>query len=81
MDLNWRQDLKFGYTIELRLDAPDGKKLATFDVAPGNGPKEVSLKPVVAPVDDGKMHNLYFVSVPKDPKEDVRASITNIHFR
>jgi cytochrome c len=76
-----------GYTIELRLDAPDGKVLATFDLPeqpakdPNSRPTQLILNSAFAPVTDGKLHNLYVVSRPKDNKETAQVYLSYIEFR
>lgn len=64
--------LEFGYTFEVRLDSPDGNKIADLTVPAGNAisnakGKEFRLN--FTPITDGKLHSLYFVSKPVDPKE------------
>jgi hypothetical protein len=64
--------LEFGYTFEIRLDSPEGSKIADLEVPAGKATSETKGKPFrvsFQPVTDGKMHSLYFVSKPKDPKE------------
>jgi glucose/arabinose dehydrogenase/cytochrome c551/c552/type 1 glutamine amidotransferase len=86
IQMGWLEAPDFGYTLELRLDASDGQKLASFDVKPTSatskgGPVMVSLKAKMAPVTDGKKHNLFIVSTPKDPKEQKRVAVQSIEFR
>ena len=66
---------KKGYTVELRLDTPDGRKLgeSVFKVSiPGQGGfmAGVGLVPM-EPVTDGKKHTLYFVTRPLGEDESV----------
>jgi hypothetical protein len=59
---------QYGYTFELHLDSPDGKKIGEVAVnrgiklimQGGFGSGMVSMN--LEPVTDGKLHNLYLVS-------------------
>jgi hypothetical protein len=60
--------------------------LATYDVNPGQGVAgkdraTLTLKQNFTPVTDGKKHNVYVVSVPKDPKEQKSVAVQWIEFR
>ncbi|WP_121356304.1 ThuA domain-containing protein [Flavisolibacter nicotianae] len=78
---------KYGYTFELRLDSPTGKKIGEGTVPPGNkGAKTTggyrAVVPVkMEPVTDGKMHNLYFVSNVLNPQEEGNFALTAVRFR
>ncbi len=77
---------KFGYTFELRLDAPNGKKLGEATLkGTGNAPvkagiQRFTLSFALQPVTDGKRHNLYIVSRPNDPAEPNRVALREIVF-
>jgi len=86
---SWLAGPTAGYTIELHLDAPDGKLLASFDVAaqptkaPGSNPPRPTLsefKSKFEAVTDGKFHNVYVVSKPKE-KETVSIYLSQVEFR
>jgi cytochrome c len=96
LNVSWRQNPEYGYIIELRLDAPDGKLLASIDHwsqalvklnGAGGGPEPAdsrtttTFKTKLEPVTDGKMHTLYIVSKPKDAKEQRTISIASIEFK
>jgi hypothetical protein len=82
----WLAAPKSGYTIELRLDAPDGKVLATFDfpaqkdAGPNPKPSNAVLNSAFNPVTDGKFHNVYVVSRPKE-KESVSVYLSYVEFK
>ncbi|MDF2192104.1 ThuA domain-containing protein [Paraflavitalea sp. CAU 1676] len=89
LNVGYQQPAKFGYTFEVRLDAPDGKKLGTFTL-PGSG--EVAAKPdapysfkdlstVLEAVTDGKKHSLYIVSKPTDVAEPNQVGLLFIQFK
>ena len=82
----WQKAPDFGYTIELRLDSPDGKKIGEGVVkssggaaAPGAmGGTQVVMK--IEPVNDGKLHNVYIVSKPLNEKETGQVGLQQIEF-
>ncbi len=61
----WQKPPQTGYTFELRLDAPDGKLIGSFDLGPQKSGNNVTLKGKVEPVTDGKLHNVFVVSKAK----------------
>jgi hypothetical protein len=77
----------YGYAFELRLDSPNGTKLGEATAAanafrqmqPGFFGSMVRLN--IAPVTDGKMHNVYIVSKPVNPQEKGTVIISGIEFR
>lgn len=83
--LAWQKAPQTGYIFELRLDAPNGQKIGEarlnggMPVAAGNisGAK---IKTTIQPVADGKFHNLYIVSRPKDPSEPNQVAAQSIRF-
>ncbi len=58
----WKEVPAAGFTFEVKLDAPDGKLIgmATLPV-PTKDQKAGVLKIPIQPVEDGKLHDLYFV--------------------
>ena len=80
MEVGWEKAPRFGYIFELRLDAPDGKKLGEANLPAGGkgGNLKVTtsqeanaiLKIKMMPVSDGKMHTLYVVSRPNNAAEE-----------
>ncbi|MEO6721112.1 MAG: ThuA domain-containing protein [Ferruginibacter sp.] len=78
----------FGYDFELRLDGPDGKKLGQAALPAGKAgqPKPKTRFAAVIPfkiepVTDGKLHNLYIVSVPKNAGESNTLVLQGIQFK
>lgn len=84
--MGWQFAPQFGYTFELRLDAPNGKKIGeailkgSGSAAPKEGIQRTSLPIVIQPVTDGKRHNLYLVSKPNDPGEPNQVALRAIGF-
>jgi cytochrome c len=84
----WEKPAQSGYTFEMHLDAPDGKLLGSF-VLPGGGASGNETTPFMnktltsafAAVTDGKKHNLYIVSRPKDPTEPNQVGVQWIQFK
>ena len=77
--VEWQKPSVSGYTFEVYLDSPAGQKLASFDLAGGGKEATEStvnisktLSSVLAGVADGKLHNIYIVSKPKDAKESTQ---------
>ena len=82
--VNWQTAAEIGYTFEIRLDAPDGKKLGEVNL-PGKLPAKggfggTVLQTNIEPVTDGKKHTLYIVSNVKDPKEPNQVILQFIQF-
>ncbi len=73
---------KYGYDFELRLDAPDGTVVGKGSLLPPSGKKQqfMSVPVKLQPVTDGKMHSLYIVATPKDPRESVTGGVSMIQF-
>ncbi len=85
--MSWLEPTVAGFTFELRLDAPDGQLIGTLKSS-GGGAKGTQEKPAVgevtgkiSPVTDGKMHQLYIVSKPNDPKEPNFVALSSITFK
>ena len=82
MIAGWQNPPKYGFDIEVRLDAKDGKLLGTGSLtAPANskqqsGTVHVSLQPVT----DGQYHTIYIVSKPKDARETGQAGLGFVQF-
>ena len=79
---------KFGYSFEVHLDGPAGKKIGEAKL-PG-GMKDIKgpggfggtvLKINMQPVTDGKKHNLYFVSKPLNTAEEGTLIIIGTEFK
>ncbi|NUO00033.1 MAG: ThuA domain-containing protein [Saprospiraceae bacterium] len=85
--MGWQVAPQFGYTFELRLDGPNGKKLGeavlkgSGSSAPPKVPFQIATLTIpIASVTDGKRHNLYLVSKPNDPGEPNQAALQGITF-
>lgn len=84
--VGWQTPPVSGYSFEIRLDKPDGMKLGQF-VIPGAGKSNgeaVSFKPInvnLSAVQDGKMHDVFIVSRPNDPKEANIVALVSIEFK
>ncbi|MBS1916924.1 MAG: ThuA domain-containing protein [Bacteroidetes bacterium] len=76
----------YGYTFEIRLDAPDGKLLGTAEVLPN--PKAIDKKmnfvtlnyTFSQAVTDGQFHDLYIFARPKDEKEKEEMKLGALKF-
>ena len=87
----WQAPPVSGYTFELHLDSPDGKKLGEFNLPGMNKPPVTKDKnpkmgglmitSKLEPVTDGKMHNVYVVSKAKDPKDASQFALQWIQFQ
>jgi cytochrome c len=63
----WRAIPGSGYTLEVHLDAPDGKLLGSGSMPkPRSNDQEGVAHIALLPVDDGKYHKIYFVYKPKE---------------
>jgi cytochrome c len=89
VSLGWQKPAQYGYTFELRLDAPDGQQIGMFTLPTGGEDPAVTKKQFAAkdisfaiqPVNDGKKHNLYIVSKPLNTAEANQVILTGIEFR
>lgn len=86
LTVGWQAPPQFGYTFELHLDAPDGKKIGEA-VLEGTGEAKANqtrggtqLKLDLEPVTDGKLHNLYIVSKPNNEQEPRTVALQEIQF-
>jgi len=61
----WQKPPQTGYTFEVRFDAPDGKLIGTFDLAPQKSGNGVTLTAKMEPVTDGRLRNVFIVSKAK----------------
>lgn len=86
--VGWQTPPQFGYTFELHLDAPDGKKIGEA-VLEGKGSESAQsnegfggtmLKMNLEPVTDGKIHNLYVVSRVNNEEELGTVALQAIQF-
>lgn len=85
----WRDPPKSGYTFEVHLDAPDGKKLGETVFQPNKvvavaapkvgQPMNIS-RMNIEPVNDGKMHKLYIVSKASDPTDAGQIALQAMQF-
>lgn len=68
-----QQPITKGYSFEIRLDSPDGRKIGEGSTQPGSsgggGPNFGMFSVQLEPVTDGQLHDLYIVSTPKDGEE------------
>jgi len=79
----WQTAPVQGFVFELRLDAPDGKKIGEGAI-PGGLPTKggmggTAIPMKLEPVTDGKLHSLYIVSKPKE-KESSQIGLQFIQF-
>lgn len=67
---SWKGNLEEGYTVEMRLDSKDGKKIGEALVKHENHTPTIQLEPVT----DGQLHTVYLLSkaVDKDEKVEVK---------
>lgn len=83
LSAGWQKSPDFGFNFELRLDAPDGKKIGEGSVPggiPNKGPMGGTVMQMkIEPVTDGKMHSIYIVSTPKE-KEAGQIALQSIQF-
>ena len=84
LSAGWQKAPEFGFNFELRLDSPEGKKIAE-GLLPGgiltNGPMGgTNIQFKIEPVNDGILHNLYIVSKPTNNKETAQAALQFIQF-
>ena len=77
----WQKPPQTGYIFELRLDAPDGKLIGSFDLGPQKSGKNVNLKGKVEPVTDGKLHNVFLVSKAKKEGSTDQVGLQWIEFK
>lgn len=82
MFAGWQAPPQYGFDFEIRLDAPDGKVVGTGSLTPPADKKQqFGVVPVkLQQVTDGKMHTLYVIAKPKNPKETVTGGITGLQF-
>ena len=82
--VNWQQAAQYGFQFELRLDAPDGKKIGEATL-PGKLPTKGQfsghiLQTKLEPVTDGRLHSIYIVSKVSDPKEPAQVVLQFVQF-
>jgi cytochrome c len=76
----WRNPPEQGFTLELRLDSPEGQLLGTGAMPnPKKDDREGMAHIVLSPVDDGKYHKLYFIYKAK-PEANLQAGISMLQF-
>ena len=84
LSAGWQKAPDFGFSFELRLDSPDGKKLGegtTTDGIASKGPMGgIAIQMKLEPVTDGKLHTLYIVSKPLNEKESSQIGLRSIQF-
>jgi cytochrome c551/c552 len=77
-----QKPVEYGYTLELHLDAPDGKLLGNTEINPpasaAKGTVVSLLKFHFERVTDGRFHNLYIVSKVKDAKEPNQVGLLSL---
>lgn len=84
MAAGWQKAPEFGFSFELRLDSPEGKKIGE-SILPGGivskGPTGgTAIQFKIEPVTDGKLHSIYIVSKPINEKESAQAALQFIQF-
>lgn len=81
----WQQAPVYGFDFEIRLDAPDGQLLGKGSLAGGlptkGGMGGAPVLIATTPVTDGKLHKVYVVTKPKDPKEPNMCALTGLQFQ
>ena len=84
----WDKSPQSGYTFELRLDSPDGKKVGAGtlpgglkDVKGPGGFGGTAIQLDMEPVTDGKFHNLYIVSQANNSGETGTLVVRSIEFK
>lgn len=81
----WQKAPEKGFDFEIRLDAPDGKKLGSGSLPgglPTKGPMGQGAVPIpIESVTDGKMHKVYVVSKAKDPAEPNQFAVMMVQFK
>jgi cytochrome c len=85
MALGWQVAPASAFNFELRLDAPDGKKIGEAKLNGGlaNAAKPGSfgssmLNMAITPVTDGKPHALYLISTAANPAEAATVALTGL---
>ncbi|MBG9374758.1 ThuA domain-containing protein [Panacibacter sp. DH6] len=81
LSAGWQDAPKYGYDIEIRLDAPGGKVIGTGSFAPP--PPKTQAGPVrvsITPVTDGQFHSIYVITKVKSPEEKAQAGFMNMQF-
>ncbi len=76
----WQKPPKYGFDIEIHLDAPNGTLLGTGSLIPRGKEQSTVVNIQLKPVTDAKYHTLYIVSKAKNEAEDTRAGINAIRF-
>lgn len=80
----WQKQPQHGYSFEIHLDSPDGKKVGegVWKAGPANAGKNQSIFTLnVAPVTDGKLHDVYLVSKPLNAQSDDQVGLQYIQFK
>ncbi|MBC7849651.1 MAG: ThuA domain-containing protein [Chitinophagaceae bacterium] len=85
INAGWQKAPEFGFDFELRLDAVDGTKIGEGSIAgglptPKGGIGQGTIVFKISPVTDGKLHNVYIISKPKDAKETGTMFLQAIQF-
>jgi cytochrome c551/c552 len=77
------EPLDFGYSCTLYLDSEKGTQLGQFRLPADKSvsKKLITVNAGIQAVTDGKMHNLYLVIKPVDPKESKKIRIVSVEFR
>lgn len=83
-----RETLQYGYTFELRLDAPDGRKIGESKLMPGKNyvarddrrPVLFNLEFPIESVNDGEFHDIYLVGQAVDELEESRVFLVSMQF-
>lgn len=75
-----QQPITIGYSFEVRLDSPQGKKIGEGKTKPASAESGINFgmfSITLEPVTDGQMHDLYFVSKPLEG-ESVTGAVVSI---
>ena len=76
----WQEAPTFGFDMEIRLDAPDGKLLGTGNMpTPKKDQKGGLLRVSVQAVTDGNVHSIHFIYKPKST-EGIKGGISKVQF-
>ncbi len=86
LSIGWKRPPMFGYSFEIHLDSPEGKKLGqgslagTADAVSSTTAGEAMVNLTFEPVTDGKKHTIYIVSNVVDPTEKRSVMLKGIVF-
>ncbi len=77
LSAGWQAAPKAPVAFEVHLDFPDGQLLGKGNLSPV-APNGGNIRISISPVQDGRMHAVYFVYKPADPNATVQVGITSV---